>query len=195
MLWTKDMRLKRTQKLLDDLNILKAQLEEKNIELFELAVTDQLTGLYNRIMLDRSLEIELNSSDRFDSVFGIVLIDIDHFKLINDNYGHQTGDRILVCFAELLQNNTRKSDIVGRWGGEEFMIICPDIDEKGIMTLAEKLRIIIKDYKFPEIHKRTASFGVTLYDKHEDNIPKIIKRADDALYKAKENGRNRIEFT
>jgi diguanylate cyclase (GGDEF)-like protein len=117
-------------------------------------------------------------------------MDIDYFKDINDQYGHQTGDRILVCISKLVLSSIRKTDILGRWGGEEFLIICPEIDENGIMKLAEKLKNTIETYSFPEIRTCTASFGLSLYQKNED-IAQLMKRADDALYMAKKTGRNK----
>ncbi len=183
-----------THQALDALSTLKDQLEAKNVALNQLAVTDQLTGLYNRVKLDEALRIELNRSDRFNNVFGIILLDIDYFKDINDTYGHQVGDEILISIAELLMKHTRKTDVVGRWGGEEFLIICPEIEEKGIIKLAEKLRLIIENYKFPVINSKTASFGVTLY-RQDDITNVIIKRADDALYSAKDGGRNRVRLS
>jgi polar amino acid transport system substrate-binding protein len=181
---------KRIQQLLNDLNALKVQLEEKNSELNKLAVTDQLTGLYNRLKLDETFRYEADRSAACSHSFGIILMDIDYFKDINDQYGHQTGDRILVCISKLVLSSIRKTDILGRWGGEEFLIICPEIDENGIMKLAEKLKNTIETYSFPEIRTCTASFGLSLYQKNED-IAQLMKRADDALYMAKKTGRNK----
>ncbi len=193
--WNRKLSIekKRAKQALNDLNILKDQLEEKNDALNHLAVTDQLTGLYNRLKLDSTLKNELDRSERFNHIFGIILLDIDNFKEVNDTHGHQTGDKILISIAELLNNHTRKTDVVGRWGGEEFLIICPETCEKGIMKLAENLRRIIENYKFPVIFSKTASFGVTLY-RRDDSIQTIIKRSDKALYNAKESGKNCIAF-
>ncbi|TWI72998.1 polar amino acid transport system substrate-binding protein [Desulfobotulus alkaliphilus] len=181
---------KQFQQLLCDLNRLKTELEEKNHALNRLAVTDQLTGLYNRLKLDQSFQYEVDRSEKYGHSFGIILMDIDYFKEINDTYGHQTGDRILVILSDLILANTRKTDIIGRWGGEEFLIICPEIDEAGIKMLAEKLQGVIASFVFPEIQRTTASFGVTLYRKNDD-IPSLMKRADEALYTAKKSGRNK----
>ncbi|TYT73287.1 transporter substrate-binding domain-containing diguanylate cyclase [Desulfobotulus mexicanus] len=182
---------KRIQQLVNDLNTLKIKLEEKNHALNRLAVTDQLTGLYNRLKLDETFQYEVDRSEKYGHSFGIILMDIDFFKEINDTYGHQTGDRILVSLSDLILANTRKTDIIGRWGGEEFLIICPEIDESGIKKLAEKLQGVIASFDFPEIQKTTASFGVTLYRKNDD-IQSLMKRADEALYTAKKSGRNKV---
>lgn len=179
------------QSLLRDLETLKNQLELKNDELEKFAITDQLTGLNNRFKLDNALENELSRYARFQHPFGIILMDIDHFKDVNDSYGHATGDKILVCIASLLQFNIRKTDILGRWGGEEFLIICPEIDIEGMEKLAEKLRQVIESYDFPEAHSVTMSFGVSSYRKG-DELTHLFKRSDDALYQAKNNGRNRV---
>ena len=157
-----------------------------------LSITDKLTGIFNRLKLDESLNNEFNRSSRFKSNFGIIIVDIDYFKKINDTYGHQIGDQVLIQFAKLLKQNIRKIDILGRWGGEEFMIICLETDFQGTIKLAESLRQIINKYDFPNIGTFSASFGVSIYDNDED-IDKVIARADNALYKAKANGRNRVE--
>lgn len=157
-----------------------------------LSITDKLTGIFNRLKLDESLNNEFNRSSRFKNNFGIIIVDIDYFKKINDTYGHQVGDQVLIQFAKLLKQNIRKIDILGRWGGEEFMIICPETDFQGTIKLAESLRQIINKYDFPNIGTFSASFGVSIYD-NDENIDKVIARADNALYKAKANGRNRVE--
>ena len=157
-----------------------------------LSITDKLTGLFNRLKLDEALNDEFNRSNRFKRSFGIIIIDIDYFKRVNDTYGHQVGDQVLIQFAKILKKNIRKVDILGRWGGEEFMIICSETDFQGTIKLAQSLRKIVSKYDFPTIGNFTASFGVSIYA-GDENIDKVIARADNALYKAKENGRNRVE--
>jgi len=169
------------------------ELENKNILLEKLSVTDALTGLYNRSKLDEVLKYEFNRSKRYDSVFGVMIIDIDFFKKVNDTHGHQVGDTVLCEFANLLQKYTRETDTLGRWGGEEFLIIVENIDQDGIVTLAEKIRAMIDTYGFSVVKHKTASFGVSVYQTN-DEINTIIARADEALYKAKNSGRNRVEF-
>lgn len=169
------------------------ELEYKNRLFKELAITDNLTKLYNRNKLDDVLTYESNKSNRFSHPFGVILIDIDHFKSVNDIYGHQMGDTILIEFANILKKYTRKTDTVGRWGGEEFLIICSATDLNGILTLAQYLKEKINSFSFSIKENKTASFGISCYEKNE-TINNLIKRADNALYKAKENGRNQIEF-
>lgn len=168
-------------------------LENKNQELEILSVTDRLTGLYNRAKLDRVMERELARANRYGETFGIILLDIDHFKLVNDNFGHRVGDELLVDFAQILQQNIRTIDTVGRWGGEEFMIICPNTDKQGTMTLAEHLKQSLSEHPFPEVGHKTASFGVTTFEAG-DREENLLTRADKGLYQAKESGRNRVIF-
>jgi len=167
------------------------ELEEKNNELEILSITDKLTNIYNRMMIDKTLDERINSAKNDDS-FGVIIIDIDYFKMVNDTQGHQTGDMTLILFAQILKENIRDTDLLGRWGGEEFVIICGNSSLDGTLILSEKLRKKVEEYDFPVIGKKTASFGVSAYIKG-DTSKTIISRADDALYKAKEKGRNRVE--
>lgn len=168
------------------------KLHALNKELARLSVTDKLTGLFNRNKLDQVFEAEIQRAFRFGQVFSVILLDIDHFKLINDKYGHQSGDLVLVELARLLQTNTRETDIVGRWGGEEFLIICPQTDQQGALGLAEQLRQSLQEQNFMPQERTTASFGISSYQLG-DHSKDLIDRADEALYEAKRNGRNRVE--
>lgn len=169
------------------------ELEIAKKEIEKLAITDKLTGLYNRAKLDELLEIEIERCRRFNHDMAFCILDIDCFKSINDNFGHQVGDKVLIEIADLLIQSTRKIDFVGRWGGEEFIIICPETGKNGAFIFLENLREKIETYKFPNVGKITASFGLTLLEKDDDSI-KIVKRADEALYEAKKNGRNKVVF-
>jgi len=168
------------------------EIVTKNLELEQLSITDNLTRLFNRNKLDEILELEYNRANRYQYSFGVILIDIDHFKNVNDTYGHQMGDTVLKEIAKILKIHTRKTDTVGRWGGEEFLIICSETDLEGILSLAEKIRQEIANFSFDLKEQKTASFGISIYKKNE-TIDNLLKRADNALYKAKENGRNRVE--
>lgn len=168
------------------------KLSALNKELERLSLTDKLTGLFNRSKIDAAIESEIVRSQRFDQPFSLIMLDIDHFKSVNDTYGHQVGDQLLIAVSSVLTANTRDADIVGRWGGEEFIIICPHTDDAGILKLAEGLRQKFEAYDFPVIEHKTASFGVTTYRK-DDQSTDIVRRADEALYAAKNNGRNRVE--
>jgi len=174
-----------------DLAFKNEQLLELNDRLREISVTDGLTKLFNRRKLDDVLANEFEKSKRYGIDLAVILMDIDRFKLINDNYGHIVGDQVLVRFAELLTENTRTTDTVGRWGGEEFLIICPGLNIDRVALMAEKLRVVIEANHFDEIGQRTASFGVTTL-KPTDEIKDLIKRADDSLYEAKNSGRNKV---
>jgi polar amino acid transport system substrate-binding protein len=174
------------------LALLNKEIEEKNKALKELARTDKLTGLYNRVKLDETLISEVHRANRFNHSFGVVMIDIDYFKKVNDDFGHQVGDTVLQEFSKVLQSNARNTDILGRWGGEEFLIISTETDLAGVLTLANKLQQKIASFPFSYGEQKTASFGVSVYRENE-NIHEVIKRADNALYRAKKNGRNRVE--
>lgn len=169
------------------------QIEEKNKLLKELSIRDHLTQLYNRNKLDSVLAHEANVANRYGNSFGVIMIDIDFFKSVNDIYGHQMGDSVLREFTDILQSSSRKTDIIGRWGGEEFLIICCEANLDGTLTFAEKLKEKVASFPFIIGEQKTASFGVSTYKKNE-SIQSLIKRADDALYEAKKKGRNRVEI-
>lgn len=169
------------------------QLELKNQDLEYLSNTDRLTGLYNRFKLETILEEEHLRSQRYGSDFALTIIDVDKFKSVNDTYGHQVGDQVLISIGKILQKNVRSSDAVGRWGGEEFIVIFRETTAEDAIAVAEELRAAIEAFEFDVVGKRTASFGVAAYH-HPDNISEMIRRADNALYVAKHHGRNRVEY-
>lgn len=168
-------------------------LEKALKKIKKMSVTDKLTGLSNRYELDLQLEEVKRVVNCYDNVYGIILFDIDDFKQINDTFGHYTGDIILKEFSKILKKNTRETDIVGRWGGEEFLIIAPFSTKESILKLADNLKETIESYQFPRVGKVTSSIGVTL-SKVDDDSETIITRSDIALYKAKKLGKNRVEF-
>lgn len=167
-------------------------LEEKNSELEQLSHTDQLTKIANRLYLDQEMERDLNRYQRYHNPFAVILIDIDHFKIINDNYGHLVGDGVLVELTALISRNLRKVDTFGRWGGEEFLIICPERTLMDAEQMAEKFRELVTNHSFATVGRLTANFGVTDVRSADDNTSKVIERADEALYLSKNNGRNRV---
>jgi len=175
-----------------ELEIQKTRAEKAVEELKIIAITDRLTGLYNRLKLDESLENEFYRAHRYAHQFAVILLDLDFFKSVNDTYGHQEGDQVLMEVAKILQKQVREIDIVGRWGGEEFLIIYPSTNLHGVLSVAEKMRSKIEKYNFPAVGTITASFGVTVWYP-DDMIESMIARVDKALYKAKDNGRNRVE--
>ncbi|MCX8025717.1 MAG: GGDEF domain-containing protein [Thermanaerothrix sp.] len=158
-------------------------------QMHQMAHTDSLTHLPNRRGLTQVLEDHLARHKRFT----LILADIDRFKLINDTFGHERGDTILREVGECLQRQIRAGDTIGRWGGEEFLILAAEEDAQRALQLAQHLREIIANFEFSESIPVTASFGVTL--SHEQDTPvSLIKRADLALYRAKNNGRNCVEW-
>ncbi|MCK5092082.1 MAG: diguanylate cyclase, partial [Gammaproteobacteria bacterium] len=156
---------------------------------------DVLTGLLNRRAIMEALYKELSRSFRQQQPLCIAMCDIDFFKKINDNYGHMAGDKVLQTLAKLVQENIRETDLLTRYGGEEFVIIMPDTDQKAAMGVAEKLRVETENCAFHYRDTRvdiTISCGITEFkDKNKDNPKTIFERADAALYKAKDAGRNR----
>jgi diguanylate cyclase (GGDEF)-like protein len=170
------------------------KLTALNNELARLSVTDTLTGLFNRLKTDEVLIAEFKRSMRSDHPFSVILVDIDHFKHVNDTYGHQVGDQVLITVAKTLQTNTRGTDVLGRWGGEEFIIVSPHTDQIGAVKLAENLRQSLQDQNIPRVQQITASFGVATY-RSSDQPKDLVARADAALYEAKRQGRNRVEAT
>ncbi len=153
------------------------------------SLTDSLTGLPNRRQLDETVEKIMANAERHTRPFSVVLVDLDKFKQVNDNYGHQVGDEILKETGRILLENTRKGDTPGRWGGEEFIIICPETDANAATHLAEHLRDIIANHPFDKIDLQTASFGVAQWGVGE-SYKQLLKRADQALYQGKAQGRN-----
>jgi diguanylate cyclase (GGDEF)-like protein len=170
------------------------QLKENEIKIRELMLTDPLTGVANRRYLDQCLEQELQRIQRYGDKFSVIMTDLDFFKRINDKYGHNTGDTVLVKFTKVLNDNVRASDFVARYGGEEFVILLPDTDHEGATELAERIRLDVAQHRFPDVQESvTASFGVTtVTDAH--NSVEVLKKADEALYSSKKQGRNRTTF-
>ena len=168
--------------------------EEKR-KLSELLTHDDLTGISNRRYLDFYLNNMKKEVEKFDSTFGILFFDIDHFKEVNDIYGHEIGDEILKLVSHTLNANIRNEDLIGRWGGEEFIAIIKVDNKFELEVIAEKLRILISDSYFKLDDSRrlsvTISIGGTMFRKMED-IASLISRADTNMYESKETGRNKV---
>ena len=156
-----------------------------------LSMTDKLTGLWNRVKLDKLLISQTAAYHRHAETYCVLLLDVDHFKLVNDTHGHNAGDLVLIELASILDNTMRANDIVGRWGGEEFMVLLSKSDAAKAQIAAEKIRLAVKQHDFPEIGNITVSIGICEVSE-ELSILKMIDRADQALYKAKEGGRNQV---
>ena len=156
------------------------------------ASIDSLTMTYNRSKFDEIMEGEMQRAKRYGHSMTLIAFDIDHFKAVNDTYGHLLGDYALKTVVELAQKTVRSVDYLARWGGEEFMIILPETELERAETLAVRIKEEIENYDFDKIGKVTVSFGVAQL-KVSDTEETLIKRTDDALYRAKANGRNRVE--
>jgi len=166
-------------------------LEAANAELTRLATTDRLTGAWNRRYFEEQVALEMNRVQRYGKPLALILFDIDHFKGINDRFGHLAGDQVLVELVQRLKPNLRALDILARWGGEEFAILVPHCPLDGIRQLAEKVRLLVATEPFKDIGQITVSLGGAEYHP-EDSFDDWLKRADDALYAAKAGGRNRF---
>ena len=161
------------------------------LELIKAASIDKLTTLINRQALDEIISREKERVMRYHHPLSLIMFDIDHFKMINDTYGHLVGDSVLREVAVLAKANLRTADSLGRWGGEEFMIVLSETSTEEACLVAEKLRCLFERQNFIGIKELTASFGVTEYN-NGDNIDRFIQRVDDALYAAKQAGKNRV---
>jgi diguanylate cyclase (GGDEF)-like protein len=184
-------------KVQQKIKALQDELRSKNEMLKNLAITDVLTGLYNRRFLMENLEMEFQRMQRKEGVLSLVLIDIDHFKKVNDTFGHQQGDVVLTLLAEATRKSLRSYDVAARYGGEEFVLLLPETTLAQGIIVAERLRRGVEGMKLAPPMERetlTISLGVSSYPGRDiDSVESLIKAADDALYRAKEKGRNRIE--
>lgn len=169
--------------LLSNIKILSKQL-------LHIAYTDPLTQIYNRLPFHNLLEAEIDKINRYGGICSIIFFDIDHFKVINDKYGHLTGDEALKKLSEIVNTLNRNSDVFARYGGEEFIILASSTNLEGATIHAERLREEIEKTAFINAGTITCSFGVVEFVKGSDDFTSIIKRADSALYDAKRKGRN-----
>ena len=182
-----------TEKCLKEKSLIQLteELQKKNEALKILAVTDELTGLYNRHYIDKTINDIMYHSDRNHEPLTMIILDLDHFKLVNDRWGHPIGDKVLKHISELTQRNLRKTDILARFGGEEFVIILQNTTQKGGLIIAEKLRKMMENTLIAPVGNVTSSFGVSERKIYE-SFKSWYKRADKALYLAKESGRNKV---
>lgn len=160
-------------------------------------ITDSLTGLFNRRYLDRRLNEDIATAHRYSLPLSIMMIDIDHFKPVNDQFGHQAGDRVLVSLGEIISETLRESDYVARYGGEEFLVVAPYTPLLDATELSERLRkqVELASFKLPDVPdeiRLTVSIGVASLGEGIDNIERLVHVADDNLYRAKAAGRNRV---
>ena len=180
-------------------------IEKKLIELEKLASKDELCSIANRRFMKEKIKMLIDLYQHYDMSFGLVFLDIDHFKSINDTYSHDTGDKVLKMISNTMLSNTRDTDLVGRWGGEEFVAVFPEIEPDIFKKVVERLRFLIEKSFISErpagrkadgnpiLISVTASMGATLVQKGDD-VDTIVERADRLMYQSKNNGRNRITF-
>ncbi|UTW08703.1 GGDEF domain-containing protein [Pseudomonas benzenivorans] len=168
------------------------ELRDSNLQLERVASTDRLTGLWTRLKLEEVAHNEIKRAERYQLPLSLLFFDIDHFKVVNDQHGHDAGDRVLSALAQRVQAQLRESDCLCRWGGEEFVILMPHTDLEHAAVMAEKLRILVSaEAAAPDIGV-TASFGVAQWQPGQ-SLRELVKSADQVLYLAKQRGRNRIE--
>ncbi len=170
----------------------RAELEAQKVQLEKLATTDALTAAYNRRKLNELTLAELERVRRYGRPLSLFILDIDHFKRVNDTYGHEAGDQVLVTLAGLLRAGIRATDSLARWGGEEFVVLSPGVTADGEAQLAERLRAAAAAHDHASVGTVTASFGVAEHSPGE-TPDELFARADRALYRAKDGGRNRVE--
>ncbi|MEQ6916624.1 sensor domain-containing diguanylate cyclase [Halomonas aquatica] len=168
------------------------EIAKLNEKLKSLAYSDSLTGTWNRFRMEQAIDAELNAAERHDRPFAVLLLDIDYFKHFNDTQGHEVGDEVLVTLSRVLQNILRPTDLLGRWGGEEFLVLASDCDLIGGRHLAERLRQSAEALDLGKLGSVTISVGVTIW-RPGDTRKGLVARADQAMYQAKEGGRNRVE--
>ncbi|UYO61149.1 GGDEF domain-containing protein [Acetobacterium wieringae] len=179
-------------KILESIGKMSDAIEIREKELVLLSSIDKLTQIYNRQKTEEILGLEIQKANQTSHPLAIIMLDIDSFKAVNDTYGHKVGDMVLEEFVTVLKKKIRPTDFIGRWGGEEFLIICPETNLEGAKTLANGLRKALEAHSFPIVVRKTASFGIAEYIP-EEAVNTVMKRADDALYLAKKRGRNRVE--
>jgi len=172
----------------------KRQASEKIEELEKIAYVDLLTELPNRRFMEINLAARHQEMTGYGSPYGVVMMDLDNFKNINDRYGHDVGDRVLKMVANTLKKNMRENDIVGRWGGEEFLAIIPDVKEEELISITNRFHALVEQsIMFTENGSIniTISVGATMAQPH-DTIESLLKRADQLMYQSKNNGRNKV---
>ncbi len=191
--------IRKQQYLLSTLSRQNVELGDLNKKFREMAIRDGLTGLFNHRHAQDRLNEEFERSRRFGRRFSILFMDVDHFKFFNDNNGHQAGDVVLKSIADLMTNTVRESDIVARWGGEEFIIIAAETEVKQACELAERIRLAVSDHAFAHSKQQplgivSLSIGVATISSSTQDAQSLVKLADDAVYFAKDHGRNRTVF-
>ncbi len=171
------------------LGLVKSRLSEEE----KLADTDPLTGLNNRRSFNELAQLEVERSKRYQELFTLVYLDLDNFKRVNDTQGHEEGDNLLVCVSDVLKNNTRKTDVLARFGGDEFGILLPHSNMKTARNTVEKIKQLLEREMKKNNWAVSFSIGMVTLEKPVDNIRELIKIADDIMYSVKKSGKSRIE--
>jgi diguanylate cyclase (GGDEF)-like protein len=166
-------------------------------QLEEAASTDQKTGLANATAWTNVASAEIQRAARDGGFVGVLMIDLDHFKQVNDAYGHLVGDRVLQAVADVLSHSARRYDVVGRWGGEEFVVLCPEVTPETLRALAERVRVRVRELRVPiegtVVDRLSVSIGIALYPEFGPELQDVLLAADDALFVAKDSGRNQVQ--
>ncbi|WP_434509683.1 sensor domain-containing diguanylate cyclase [Desulfitobacterium sp. AusDCA] len=186
---TRDITEKKVQEY--ELSKYIEELKVSNEKLEKTAITDILTEAYNRRKFEEDLDLLFNSTEKYGNIFSLIFFDIDHFKTVNDRFGHKVGDKVLQSISKLIRDNIKETDSLYRWGGEEFIILLTEEILESAKIIAEEIRNIIQNFDFGMGHQITISLGVAEYTPGED-IDQIIIRLDNALFEAKSRGRNRV---
>ncbi|HET8806868.1 MAG TPA: GGDEF domain-containing protein, partial [Methylophaga sp.] len=178
----------------NEISQLNKRLHHANDQLKEIAHTDSLTQVWNRYRIEQAIDAELSAAERYDRPCSILLFDVDHFKHVNDEHGHEVGDIVLKRLTSEVEKQLRATDFLGRWGGEEFIVLASNnmLEEAG--NLAERLRKHIASINFTDVGKVTISIGVAQWRTGESRRY-MLERADKAMYQAKQSGRNRVELS
>lgn len=191
---TKDSRILELSIIMKSISKMSEAIKHREEDLVRLSTIDELTGIYNKSKINDILRREIETLKINDNELSIIMVDIDHFKTVNDNFGHDVGDVVLKEVAFVLKNNIRQTDFIGRWGGEEFIIICTATSLEEATKLANKIREKVEVHSYSLISNQTASFGVATLISGEDSEA-LFTRVDKALYNAKKLGRNRVEVS
>jgi diguanylate cyclase (GGDEF)-like protein len=168
------------------------QVSQSNQKLQSMAIRDGMIGLFNHSFMEQLIGDAINRSKRSNIPLSLLMIDVDFFKKVNDSYGHNAGDEVLKLMAKLLDGSKRSTDYLGRWGGDELILLLTDTNLQGAVSVAEKLRSLVENHNFPYYPRLTISLGASEYRPQEE-VSGFIGRADAALYRAKRAGRNRVE--
>ncbi len=167
------------------------QLKRHNEELHRISQTDALTGLPNRLKLNAVFHDEFARCKRYGRSLSVVMIDVDHFKMVNDEFSHMVGDKVLAEIGAVVRASVRSNDLLGRWGGEEFLVVCPETDAEGAMLVGNRICNSVRSGVYSSGKEQTVSVGISTFSQ-DDTVDSLLLRADAAMYQAKQNGRDQV---